>query len=505
MKRMEYDIIFVTGEIFFDHPLCGAAILKRLLEKHGYNVGIIEMPQKEEDIKKLGKPRLFFGVSSGSIDSMVRNYTPLKKLRKDDKHLDYNESVPDRAVIVYSNWIRKNFKDSIIILGGTEASVRRFAHYDYWDNKLRKPILFDSRADIVAYGSAEKQILEIAEKIKNKKPLDGILGTCILKKEKLSGFIELPSYDEVLKSKEKFCDMQNLLSNKRNLSQKIDNRYVLQFRFPKYSPKDLDEYYELPFTRKVNSKHLKGFEFSIVTHRGCVGECNFCSLRITQGSNIVSRSEESILREIKQITAMHHFKGNIDDFGGPSANMYGMDCDKCDKRCIDCSKLDRSNKRLLNLLRQVREIKGIKNVYIRSGLRYDLATPEYLKEVVQYHTSGKLKIAPEHIDKNVLRLMNKDKGDLNKFIHEFNKIKTNKSLAFYFMLAHPGCGMKEAKELALLVKKLKNTESIQIFTPTPMTVSTCMYYTGIDPKTRKKVYVPYAYSEKKKQKRLFYN
>lgn len=499
---MEYDIIFITGELYFDHPLSGTAMLKRLLEKYGYKVGIIEMPKKEEEIKKLGKPKLFFGISSGSVDSMVRNYTPLKKLRIDDDNINYNGSVPDRAVIVYSNWVKHIFKDSIIVLGGTEATLRRFTHYDYWDNKLRKPILFDSRADILAYGSAEKQILEIADRIKNKKVLTNIAGTCIIAKEIPSNFIQLPTHDEVASSIERFCDMQNLLTNHKNLAQKIDNRFVLQYKSSKYTSKDLDEYYELPFTRKIPGKHMAGFEFSVATHRGCIGNCNFCSLTLTQGDKIISRSEESILREIEKITKMPHFRGNIDDLGGPSANMYGMDCNLCECSCIDCKKLDRTNKRLISLLRKARAIKGVKHIFIRSGIRYDLVTEEYIKEL-KYHVSGKLKIAPEHVNKTVLKLMNKDKGNLNEFINKFRKL-TGKDLAFYFMVAHPGSGMKENKELANVIKKLKYTEAVQVFTPTPMTVSTCMYYTSLDPKTKKKVYVPYTYSEKKEQKRIVF-
>lgn len=500
---MEYDIIFVTGELFFDHPLCGIAILKRLLERYGYSVAVIEMPQNEEDIKQFGKPKLFFGVSSGSIDSMVRNYTPLKKSRADDQNLDYDESVPDRAVILYSNWIKKNFKDSILVLGGTEASLRRFVHYDYWENRLRRPILFDSRADILAYGNAEKQILEIAKRIKNKKDLLNIRGTCIITKEVPKDFIEMPSFDEVTQSKERFCDMQLMLTNYKNLAQKIDNRYEIQYKYPEYTSKDLDEYYELPFTREIPSKHLRGFEFSIVTHRGCIGECSFCALSLLQGNRIISRSEESILREIKSLTKLPYFKGNVDDLGGPSANMYGMDCNKCENgHCIDCNKLDRSNKRLISLLRKSRQVPGIKNVYIRSGIRYDLASPEYIKDLAKYHIYDTLRIAPEHINKDILRLMNKDKGDLNQFISEFKNVKTNKGICFYFMTAHPGSGMKEAKQLADAVKKLSSIESVQVFTPTPMTISTCMYYTGIDPKTKKNIYVPYTYSEKKQQKRL---
>jgi len=496
---MEYDIILVTGELYFDHPLCGVAILKRLLEKYGYTVGVIEKPTKEGEIIKLGKPKLFFGVTSGTIDSMVRNYTPLKRLREEDDYVDYDEKVPDRAVSVYSNWIKHKFKGSIIVLGGTEASLRRFVHYDYWQNRLRKPILFDTRADIMAYGNAEKQILEIAKRIKNKEELFGIEGTCIITKE-LSGK-EMPSYEEVVDSKEKFCDMQNMLTNNRDLIQKIDNRYVIQYKYPKYTSKDLDEYYELKFTRKA-PKGLKGFEFSVVTHRGCIGKCNFCSVSLLQGDRIISRSEESILREIKKITKLKSFRGNIDDLTGPSVNMYGMDCNKCGRDCLDCNELDRTNKRLIGLLRKIRKVDGVKKLSIRSGIRYDLASPDLIDEIAKYHVFNTLRIAPEHVDDNVLKLMNKDGGDLNEFVKYF--ARTGRKLSFYFMTAHPGSSMDEAEELARAVKKLRNADKVQIFTPTPMTVSTCMYYTSMDPKTKKKIYVPYTYSEKKEQKRILF-
>ena len=497
---MTYDIIFILGERFCDHPLCGVAILKRLLEKNNYRVGVIEIPKNEKDITKLGKPNLFFGVSSGSIDSMLRNYTPLKKKREEKKFLNYKQEVPDRAVIVYSNWIRKNFKDSVIVLGGIESSLRRFTHYDYWQNKLRKSIIFDSRADILVYGYGEKQCLEIAKRILNKETLFGIEGTCIRGVELPKNFIELPSHEEVSNSKEKFCDMQNLLDNKKNLSQKTGNFYILQYKSPIYRPKDLDEYYELPFTRKISVDYLKGFEFSVVTHRGCIGNCNFCSLRLMSSGRIVSRSEESILKEVKYITGLPHFKGNIDDLGGPSANMYGMDCDKCEGDCIKCNKLDKSHSRIIHLLKEIKKIKGVKKVYIRSGVRYDLATNEYLEEL-KHHISGKLKIAPEHISLGVLELMNKNNGKLDEFIEKFKRLDCGE-LSFYFMVAHPGSTMKDAKELAKKIKTLKNTESVQIFTPTPMTVSTCMYYTGLNPKTKKPVYVPLSYKDKKDQRRI---
>jgi len=497
---MTYDVILISGEKYFDHPLSGISILKHLLEKYNYSVAVIDIPKNEEEIKKFGKPNLFFGVSSGAIDSMLRNYTPLNKPREEDKYLNYKKELPDRAVLVYCNWIRKNFKDVKIVIGGIEASLRRFTHFDYWENKLRRSILIDSSADILVYGNGEKQILEIASNIKENKPLFGIQGTCIKTTNLPPKFIELPSHEEVLDSKIKFCDMQNLLDNNKNLAQKTSGLYVLQFKAPIYTPKDLDEYYELPFTRTINSNELEGFEFSIVTHRGCIGNCNFCSLKLLSGDKIISRTEESIEKEVEKITKMKNFRGNIDDLGGPSANMYGMDCSACSNDCIDCTKLNKSHSRLINLLRKLRSIKGVKKVFIRSGIRYDLVNEEYLKELVKYHISGKLKIAPEHVNQDVLKLMNKNKGNLSKFISDFNKLRCGE-LSFYFMTGHPGSSLKEAKELGNKIKTLKNAESVQLFTPTPMTVSTCMYYTGMDPKTKKKIYVARTFREKKEQKR----
>ena len=486
---MEYDIILITGEIFFDHPLSGIAIIKRWLEKHGYSVGIIETPHKEEDITELGKPKLFFGISSGCIDSMLRNFTPLKKLREEDKHQKYTSSCPNRAVIVYSNWVRSQYKDSIMVLGGTEASLRRFTHYDYWDNKLRRPILFDSRADILTIGNSEKQILEIANRLKEGKNLIGIKGTCIITKEIPKGTTVLPSFTEVSSSKEKFCDMQNLLTNEKDLIEQIDNRYVLQYACPEYTTKDLDEYYELDFSREV-PKELRGFQFSIVSHRGCIGNCNFCSLNLLQGRHIISRSEKSILNEIKRIREHREYRGSIDDLGGPSANMYGLDCNKCNKDCFDCDKKPKG--KWLTLLKKARKLAKI---YIKSGVRYELLTEEEYDEM-RHHIFDTLRVAPEHVNKKILKLMNKNKGDFEKFIKGKNK------LSYYFIMCHPGSTMKEAEELARIVKKLKCPDAVQMFTPTPMTVSTCMYYTGLDPKTKKEVYVPYTYLEKKKQKRL---
>jgi len=430
---------------------------------------------------------------------MLRNYSALNRPRENDENLNFEKTVPDRAVIVYANWVRKYFKDSKIVLGGTEATLRRFTHYDYWSNSLRKSILFDTRADILVYGNGEKQVLEIAERIKNKKEISGIKGTCIrtreipknfqvnsARRQNSSGILLkdktpaatigvqlraeneidyipkiLPSHEEVLESKEKFCDMQNMFSNQENLAQKTGNFYILQYMFPEYKSEDLDKYYELPFSRKINLKEMKGFEFSVVTHRGCIGNCNFCSLRLTSGDKIISRSEDSILRELKYITSLPNFKGNIDDFGGPSANMYGMDCPAryvCKNNCLECKKLDRSNKKLIELLKKARKInfgtpnsrsefyrkdfakqnpiacrnktnytpkvKGIKKIFIRSGIRYELANDEYLKEL-KHHISGRLKIAPEHVNSEILKLMNKSGGNLDEFIRKFRKLSSN--------------------------------------------------------------------------------
>ena len=501
---MQYDIIFVSGEIFFDHPMSGVAILKRLLEKKGYSIGIIEKPTTEEEIKKLGEPKLFFGITSGAIDSMVRNYTPLKKKREDDSYSNYEENVPDRAITVYCNWIRKNFKNSIMVIGGTEATLRRFPHYDYWQNRLRKSILMDTRADILVYGSGEKPILEISQKIKDKLEIDNIKGTCIMAKKVPENFTILPNEEEVMNSKEKFCELQIKINNYSNLAQKVGNRYLLQHKSPEYTSKDLDEYYELPFTREIPVKELRGFEFSVVTHRGCIGNCSFCALKLVQGDKIISRSEESILREIKGFERLPYFRGNVDDFGGPSANMYGMDCEKrnkCHKECIDCTSLERNHSKLLNLLKKARSLPEIKNIYIRSGIRYDLAPKEYIKEIAEHHIYDTLRIAPEHVNKNILSLMNKDRGELKDFIDFFNSLNCGKELSFYFITSHPGATIKEEQELSQRIKGWKNVK-VQVFTPTPMTTSTCMYYTEMNPKTKEKVYVPYSYSEKKEQKRV---
>ncbi len=514
----DFDIILVSGDPYADHPLSPVGVIARVLEAKGYKVGIIERPDwtSDQDFLKLGSPRLFFGVTSGSIDSCLANYTPLLRRREKDEYAPYSSGKPDRAVIVYCNKIKQLFHGIPIVIGGIEASLRRFAHYDYWENRVRRSILLDSRADILVYGPGELQAIEIASRLAAGQDLIGIPGTAIISRELPPGFEEVPSYEEVSLDPEKFLQAQRLLANYKSLAQKHANRYVLQYPAPEYTPEILDWIYGLPFTRSIPPDYpeLEMGKFSIVTHRGCIGRCSFCSLSLHQGDRLVSRSEESILEEIRRLTRHPDFKGYIDDLGGPTANMYGMDCHRCQQGfCLTCKKLDRSHRRLINLLRRARQIPGVKKIFVRSGIRYDLAlsSPEYVKELVEHHVSGLLKIAPEHVSPKVLRLMNKSEVPVEEFRRLFLKLTGNRKqhLKYYFMVAHPGTTMKEAEELAAYIKKLeaegeKPVEGVQIFTPTPMTRSTCMYYTGRDPETGQPVYVPRTFEEKKAQKRLLY-
>jgi uncharacterized radical SAM protein YgiQ len=493
-----FDVILITGEPYDDHPLSPAGVIARVLEAKGFSVGIIEKPEKKEDFTRLGAPSLFFGITSGSIDSMLNNYTPLKKRRDEDVH-NKTSLMPDRAVIVYCNKVREYFRGAKIVIGGIESSLRRFAHYDYWDNSIRKSILLDSRADILVYGNGEKQTIEIAGRIRKGESLKGIKGTCILSKEMPSDFIEIPSFQEITDSKEKFCEMQVKFSNYKNLCQKYDNNYVLQYEYPDYTGAELDWIYSLPYSRNLSANSLlKLARFSVVTHRGCIGNCSFCSIALHQGPKIISRSEESILSEIKAITKHPEFRGYIDDLGGPSANMYGLD--------IEGGSIESSHKRIIALLRKARQISGVKKIFIRSGIRYDLAvrSRDYIKEISEHHISGSLKIAPEHFSEKVLKLMNKNASGFSEFHDYFNSINREKaqSLKYYLMIGHPGENEETMKELVSGAKKLKNIEQFQLFTPTPMSASTCMYWTGLNPYTLEKVEVFRDYNTKKKFKRM---
>jgi uncharacterized radical SAM protein YgiQ len=512
-----FDVILISGEPYVDHPLSAVGVIARVLEAKGYKVGVIARPdwKGDADFLKLGKPRLYFGITSGSMDSLLVNYSPLKRERVRDPHAPRHSGIPDRAVLVYANKIKHIFPGSVIVIGGIEASLRRLAHYDYWENKVRRSLLLDSRADILVFGPGEKQAIEIARRIDREEDLAAIPGTCIVRPERPRDFELLPSFEEVSTQPDKFCQAQRLFSNRRQLAQSHAGRFVLQYPLPEYTTEDLDWIYGLPYSRRIPAEfpEFAMARFSVVTHRGCVGHCSFCSLSLHQGDRIISRSEGSILAEIRRLTKHPDFKGYVDDLGGPTANMYGMDCPTPCREgdCLACKKLDRSHKKMIRLLKEARQIPGVKKVFVRSGIRYDLAldSHEYLRELIDHHVSGQLKIAPEHISPQVLRLMNKERQPLDEFRRLFKKLSRGRPqhLKCYFMVAHPGASPKEARELAEFVKKLKKegeepVEGVQIFTPTPMTNSTCMYYTGIDPLTGEPVYVPRAFAEKKAQKRL---
>jgi uncharacterized radical SAM protein YgiQ len=510
-----FDIILITGEYYDDHPLSPVGIIAKVLDAKGYRVGIIEKPLTKEHYTKLGAPRLCFGVTSGSIDSMLNNYTPMKRKRIEDAYSTVN-AMPDRAVIVYCNKIKEYFKPSTIVIGGIEASLRRFAHYDYWENAVRRSILLDSRANLLVYGNGEKQIIEIAARIDEGQELAGIEGTCVLGKDLDSTFELLPSFTEVVRDTKKFCEMQMQFSNTKNLAQEYTNNYVIQYKYPHYTTEDLDRIYSLPYSRKLHPRSLlKMGKFTVVTHRGCIGSCNFCSLSLHQGDRIIERSEGNILAEIKRLTTHPEFKGYIDDLMGPSSNMYGMQCAQtnkgqlvCQVKCLGCPRLDTSHQRLIALLRKARQIKGVKKIFIRSGIRYDLAleSKEYIREIAEHHISGCLKIAPEHFSKNVVALMGKDNTRFDEFLSYFAEQNPSKkqALRYYFMIGHPGDSIDEVLALRNIIRKknLQNLEQFQVFTPTPMTVSSCMYWTGLNPFTGKKIDVIYDYNTKKKLKRI---
>jgi uncharacterized radical SAM protein YgiQ len=516
-KGSGFDIILVSGEPYADHPMSPAGVIGRVLDAEGYRVGVIDRPdwKTDRDFLRLGAPRLFFGVTSGSIDSMLVNYTPLKRRREKDEHAPYASAMPDRAVIVYCNILRRLFPGALLVIGGIEASLRRFAHYDYWDDAVRRSILLDSRADILAYGPGELQAVEIAGRIDRGEDLDGVPGTCIIRPELPPDFVELPSFEAVRADPERFNEAQNGFSNRIDLGQAHAERFVLQYAAPEYAPADLDRIYGLPFSREIppGFPEFAMAQFSVVTHRGCFGRCSFCALSLHQGDRIVSRSEASILDEIRRLTRHADFKGYIDDLGGPTANMYGMDCRSAcrGRECLKCPRLDRSHRRLIGLMKKARAVPGIKKVFVRSGIRHDLAleSEEYVRELSGHHVSGLLKIAPEHIAPRVLRLMNKEGRSLEEFRRLFLKLNPGRKqhLKYYFMVAHPGTTDADARALAATVRRLeregeKPVEGVQIFTPTPMTRSTAMYHTGKDPLTGEQVVVPRSYAEKKDQKRL---
>ena len=546
MKKLSWnrlDVIIVTGDTYIDSPYIGAAVIGKVLQAAGYKVGIIAQPdiESEKDITRLGEPALFWGVTAGSVDSMVANYTALKKKRRKDDFTPGGKNTrrPDRATIVYSNLIRKYFKDTKpIVLGGIEASLRRIAHYDYWDDKIRRAILFDAKADILVYGMGEKPVLKLACNLKIGKDWKDIRGICYISPHPKEEYTMLPSYQEVKEDKKKFISVfhtfyaNNDPLTAKGLCQQQDNRYLIQ-NPPSYplAQSELDRVHDLPYEREVHPYYkkegeveaLKTIKFSITTHRGCYGECNFCSITVHQGKIIQGRSEKSILKEAKLLTELNDFKGYILDVGGPTANMYKIECQKklksgsCpNKRCLYpqiCPNLKINHERQMEILNKIRQIEGVKKVFIASGIRYDMLLGDqkygekYLRELVKHHISGQLKIAPEHTENNVLEKMGKpDREYLKRFRDRFLQInkeqKKTQFLTYYLIAAHPGCREEDMYKLKEYTsKELKlNPEQVQIFTPTPSTYSTLMYYTESDPFTGKAIFVEKNLKKKARQK-----
>lgn len=531
----QFDIIIVTGDAYVDHPSFGAAVIGRLLESEGFRVGIISQPdwRSTKDFTKLGRPRLFFGVTSGNIDSMLNHYTANKRLRHNDAYSPGNRYGlrPNRAVIIYTNRLREAYGCVPIVLGGIEASLRRLVHYDYWDDNIRRSILIDSRADIIVYGMGERQIIEIA------KGLDNIPGTVVVKKD-LSGlkdYILLPSYEEIKESKEKFNLAMKIIIEEqdpfhgRTLVQPHANQFVVQFPPAKpLSVAELDRIYELPFTREWHPVYnkdggvpaLKTVKFSITSHRGCYGECSFCSLYYHMGRIIQSRSRESIIKEVKELTKLKDFKGIITDIGGPTANMYMNICQlwgrlgACRNRsCImpeKCPELRLGDEETLRLWDEALKIPKVKKVFVSTGVRYDLVTDKYLEELCKNHISGQLKVAPEHVDDNVLRIMNKPPFKIfEKFCKRYNEMNKRlgkkQYMVQYFISSHPGSTLKSMLKLALYIKKLGYfPEQVQDFIPMPMTRATAIYYTGKDPITGEKIYCAKTPKEKQMQRALMH-
>ena len=536
----ELDIILVTADPYIDSPFIGVSVIGKYLFNVGYRVGVISQPDiaSNKDISIFNEPKLFWGITAGAVDSMVSNYTSLqKKIRKDK-----SSEKPDRACIVYTNLIRRYFKNTKpIVLGGIEASLRRIVHYDYWDNNIRRSILFDAKADILVYGMGEKTVLELADKLKKGEDFKDIRGICYISDTYKQEYVNLPSYEEVKGNKDKFIEMFNLFYENsdpftaKGLCQKQDSRYLVQNPPQSFTQKEIDKIYELsyertvhPYCRKKGAKDVPIIKFSIVSHRGCFGECNFCSLSIHQGRTVVSRSEESMLREAENLTKIGDFKGNIYVLSGPTSNMYGVECKKekihgvCrNKKCFFpefCKNMEISHKKQIEFLRKMRKIKGVKNVFVTSGIRYDMIIEdekyglEYLKEIINYHISGQMKIAPEHTEENVLNLIGKTTKESKKYLEEFvnsfysicRKSGKKQFLTYYFIAAHPGCTVKDMEEMKKFIKeKLKiNPEQVQVFTPTPSTYSTLMYWTEKDPFTGKKIFVEKSLKEKKKQKEI---
>ena len=543
----QVDFVYLTGDAYVDHPSFGAAIISRLLESRGYRVGIIPQPdwRKKESVQVFGAPRLGFLVSAGNMDSMVNHYTVSRKHRQKDSYSPGGEMGlrPDMPTVVYSNLIRQTYKHTPIILGGIEASLRRLAHYDYWENKVRRSVLLDSGADLISYGMGEHSIIQIAEALQSGLPIDEITfvpGTVYKCKDLSRAYdpVILPSYETVSSDKKAYAE--SFAEQYRNtdpftarvMAENYGNRgYVIQNppALP-LSQQEMDDVYDLPYQNAWHPMYdarggipaLEEIKFSLTSNRGCFGGCNFCALTFHQGRILQTRSHDSILREAEKMTKDPDFKGYIHDVGGPTADFRQPSCQKqltkgvCQNRqCLfpkPCGNLTVDHTDYVSLLRKLRKLSGVKKVFIRSGVRFDYVvadkSPVFLQELVKHHVSGQLRVAPEHVSNQVLHYMGKPSHEVyQQFLDQYERANAatgRKQYAVpYFMSSHPGCTIKEAVKLAEYVRDLGFTpEQVQDFYPTPSTLSTCMYYTGIHPLTKEKVYIPRDPHEKAIQRAL---
>lgn len=541
------DFVYVIGDAYVDHPSFGHAIISRVLESHGYRVGIISQPdwKNKKSIQVFGEPRLGFLVSAGNMDSMVNHYSVSKKRRKTDAYTPGGKmgKRPDYACVVYGNLIRQTYKKTPIILGGIEASLRRLAHYDYWSDRLKRSVLLDSGADIISYGMGERSIVEIADALDAGIPVNELTyidGTVVKIKDRdrIYDAEFLPSYEDLKADKKTYADSfytqylnTDAFNGKRLAEPYSDHLFVVQNPPSKpLSVSEMDDVYSLPYTRTYHPSYeaeggipaISEIRFSLISNRGCFGGCSFCALTFHQGRIVQVRSHESLLKEAEIITKEKDFKGYIHDVGGPTANFRHPSCKKqtehgvCrNRQCLfpkPCGNLDADHSDYVSLLKKLRELPGVKKVFIRSGIRFDYLLADrkrdFLKELCQYHVSGQLKVAPEHVARPVLSLMGKPEHSVyEKFTEEFYKMNAKigkkQYLVPYLMSSHPGSTLKEAVELAEYCRNLGYMpEQVQDFYPTPSTLSTCMYYTGLDPRTGQKVYVPKNPHEKAMQRAL---
>lgn len=539
----EVDVAFVTGDAYIDHPSFAMAILGRVLEAAGFRVGIISQPDWHavDDWRRFGRPRLFFAISAGNMDSMINHYTANKKVRNDDAYSPGGRIGlrPDRATLAYCQRAREAFKGVPVIAGGVEASLRRLAHYDYWSDKVRRSILLDSKADLVVYGMGEDVILEITRRlaagqtVKDLRDLRGVAYALGASETPPSDAISLPTYDEVSTSKVAFSEATKTIHNETN---PYNARRLIQFherqavvcnppRFP-ISQVAMDRIYDLPYTRQPHPTYtepIPAFDMikdSVTIMRGCFGGCTFCSITAHQGRIIQSRSQESVLSELRQLSAEPGFKGIVSDIGGPTANMYQMRCTRpeveavCRRQsCVHptiCKLLGTDHGPLVQLLRKSREVPGIRKVLVASGIRMDLArrSPEYMRELTQHHVGGLLKVAPEHVDPNVLDLMRKPSGDdFEKFTESFHRESQRagkkQHIVPYFIASHPGSDLDAMIELAVFLKRNGyRPDQVQDFIPAPMDVAAAMYHTGLDPFTKKPVYIARNLRDRKLQRAL---